>query len=200
MDSLQDEYIVNATLLKRTLKVKPSKQFYRIWLAIQQGFRFTVLEVYGFEEDDLFAAVEKVEIGEDVRAVVYDVLKGDEKGYSIVTKIEGLVHFRCPKCAVIKTIDENPDLCSGCLNKQQEKLSGRFKVTERKEIDGQGIKLFFEQDKIKLCLVTYPTKPFFEVLGQMEVDQTAFICGWRDEKRHSTLWNVTKCLKRSCPL
>jgi len=187
---------ISGVLLNKFLVMKEDKSFFKFDIGVQTGYKMEVKAVYQFEWDS--AEEDKLNIGSDV-IVSAEVT---DKGYYVVQSIEEKIIFYCNKCRFITTIDQvDPSLCEGCLMPEQERLTGRWELTKRSEFTlrrGQekAFKLFFQLGEKKLCLVAFPSRPFFDVMGAVTVGEQVVIDGWRDDQRHSSIWQFSRTLKR----
>jgi hypothetical protein len=192
------EKVIAGVLLNKMLVIKKDKNFYKFEVGVQTGYKMKVETIYQFGATDEAADdYEKLVIGSDVlvNAEVTD------RGYDVLKRIEETMHAYCKKCEVNVTIDDvDPSLCEGCLKPEQERLSGRWLLKDRSEFtlvksQSTAVKLYLEQEEKKLCLVAFPGAPFFEVMNDIAIGDNATIDGWRNDIRHSTIWNFSKCPK-----
>ena len=187
--------VIFGVLLNKMLVVKKDKTFYKFVVGIQTGYNMELKDLYQFQR--VSGDENKLVIGSDVSAIV----NVTAKDYPVVESIEEKILFYCKKCQLNASIDDvDHTLCEGCLMPERERLSGRWSVTDRSEFTlkqskSTAVKLFLEQDENKLCLVAFPGRPFYETMSDIAVGDIAAIDGWRDDNRHSIIWNFTKCLK-----
>ena len=187
--------VIFGVLLNKMLVVKKDKTFYKFVVGIQTGYNMELKDLYQFQR--VSGDENKLVIGSDVSAIV----NVTAKDYPVVESIEEKTLFYCKKCQLNASIDDvDHTLCEGCLMPERERLSGRWSVTDRSEFTlkqskSTAVKLFLEQDENKLCLVAFPGGPFYETMSDIAVGAIAAIDGWRDDNRHSIIWNFTKCLK-----
>ena len=187
--------VIFGVLLNKVLVVKKDKTFNKFVVGIQTGYKMELKDLYQFQW--VSGDENKLVIGSDVSAIVYVTAKG----YPVVESIAEKILFYCKKCQLNTSIDDvDPTLCEGCLMPEQERLSGRWSVTDRSEFTlkqskSTAVKLFLEQYENKLCLVAFPGGPLYETMSGIAVGDIAAIDEWRDDNRHSIIWNFTKCLK-----
>ena len=169
----------------------------RITLVEQLGYSATFHKVYAFNEETR-DKIEKIDIGSDVKVQGYV----SKNNYKVMTDIQEMIHFHCPKCNITTNIDQDPQLCDGCLKPKQEKLEGKWKLNERgelpkkEEVNEPAYRLFFKQNENSLCFVTFPNNPFYKLLSKIKLEEKVVLNGWRDDRRYSTVWMVKKDLKR----
>ena len=187
--------VILGVLLSKVLVVKKDKTFNKFVVGIQTGYNMELKDLYQFQR--VSGDENKLVIGSDVSAIV----NVTAKDYPVVESIEEKILFYCKKCQLNASIDDvDHTLCEGCLMPERERLSGRWSVTDRSEFTlkqskSTAVKLFLEQDENKLCLVAFPGGPFYETMSDIAIGAIAAIDGWRDDNRHSIIWNFTKCLK-----
>ena len=183
----------------KKLVVKPDKTFYQLLVGVQEGYCLTTETLYLFEDNETETeAVKKMDVGADVTVEAHS---SDDKYYT-VTKITELIHFYCPKCCIITKLDVHPDDCKGCVRPKQERLVSKWELTQKRELPKKdeeqlpAYKLYLKQDKLNLCHVAFPNRPFYDVASKAKVGDSLLIDGWRDDQRRSTIWKLTKSLKR----
>ena len=187
---------ISGVLLNKFLVVKKDKSFLKFDIGVQIGYKMEVKTVYQFEWDP--TEEDQLNIGSDVIAST----ELSDKGYHVVQNIEEKIIFYCNKCRLVTTIDQvDPSLCEGCLMPEQERLTGKWEMTKQSEFTlkrglEKAFKLFFVQEGKKLCLVAFPTRPFFDAMSAVTVGELVVIDGWRDDQRHSSIWQFSRSLKR----
>lgn len=176
----------------------PKNSFYRVTLAVQEGYAVSLHKLYIFN-DEAMKKMTTININSGVTAKGY---ASSNDQYNVATAIEVTTHSLCPECGIIEEYQDAQG-CSGCQRPKQEKIAGTWELTDRSELpkkvgvdDTPAVKLFFKQQENLLCFVTFPNSPHFEMLSKMKAGKKIELNGWRNEKRHTTLWKLNKELKR----
>lgn len=180
---------VGRLISKQAFEPLPSQHYTRIFIAEEVGYGLDVTKIIIFEGDAM-EQLKNIHVGSDIAVDVYR-----SAGCYKAKNIQLANVFPCLQC--LAPLNDS-QICQGCNNEKQERITGLWKVKVVKPLSPErlnDIKLIFQQDDNILGLVTFPDTPFYDTLSSLKENAEVHLAGWRNEERHTKLSNVVLMLE-----